>query len=166
MLASGCAGAGQPGVTSTAIPNASKAIANASNGQFISEFSQGYGHHANASALFYNATSSWDNSDYAAASSLMSDARNEYALAGEHYHNMGLCAGSPAEQEFASALEESTIDMDEASSRYMLSIAEAVAGNKTTSLMYFKEGQELADQGMVALNQSQALMPPYLSEAI
>jgi hypothetical protein len=151
----GCAGVGQPDANSTA-------IANASNSRYAGEFKVGFEHHANASGLFNDATSRWNDDDYAAAASLLEQARGEYAIAEGHYHNMAEYAGSEDELAFAEAMEESAIDMDEASSRYAMSIDEAMADNNNASLEYFQEGQELVDRSMTALNQSLRYMPSYL----
>jgi hypothetical protein len=151
----GCAGAGQPDANSTA-------IANASNGRYAGEFNNGYEHHANASGLFNDATSHWNDDDYAAAASLLEQARSEYAIAEGHYHNMAVYASSEDELAFAEAMEESAIAMDEASSRYVMSIREAMADNDSASLEYFQEGQELVDRSMAALNRSLDHMPSYL----
>jgi len=155
LLVSGCSGAGQPDVNGTSITNASKDM-------YAGEFYDGFEHHSSASDLFNDATSLWNDDDYAAAASLLEQAREEYALAGGHYHNMAAYASSEDELAFARAMEESAIDMDDASSRYMLSIDEALADNDTASLEYFQEGQGLADRGMIALNQSLGYMPSYL----
>ena len=161
LFISGCAGTGQPDTNGTAITNPSR-IANASKDLYAEEFNQGIEHHSNASSLFNNATSLWNDDDYAAAASLLKDARVEYALAESHYRNMAAYASSEDELAFAEALEESASDMDEASSRYLMSIDEVMAGNYTASLEYFQEGQELVDRSMMALNQSLDLMPSYL----
>jgi hypothetical protein len=155
LLTPGCAGTGQPDTSGSAITNASEDM-------YAGEFNQGFEHHSNASSLFNNATSLWNDDDYAAAASLLGQARGEYALAGSHYHNMAAYASSEDELAFAEAMEESVIDMDEASSRYMMSIDEAMAANDTASLEYFQEGQDLVDRSMIALNQSLGYMPSYL----
>jgi hypothetical protein len=155
LLIPGCTGTGQPDTNSTAITNASENL-------YAGEFKEGFEHHSNASGLFNNATSLWNDDDYAAAASLLKDARVEYALAESHYHNMAAYASSEDELAFAQAMEESVIDMDEASSRYLMSIDEALAANDAASLEYFQEGQELVDRSMMALNQSLGYMPSYL----
>jgi hypothetical protein len=154
-LLAGCAGAGQPDAGGTALANSSKDL-------YAAEFNAGFVHHAAASGLFNNATSLWDGDDYAAASGLLEQARAEYALAGEHYHSMAEYAGDQAELDFAIVMEEAVLDMGEASSRYMMSIEEATAGNATASLEYFQEGQDFADLSMIALNESFGYMPSYL----
>jgi hypothetical protein len=154
-LLAGCAGTGQPDAGGTALANASKDL-------YAAEFNAGFVHHASASSLFNNATSFWDDDDYSAASSLLEQARAEYALAEDHYHNMSAYAGDDTDRAFVIAMEESAIDMHEASSLYMKSIEEAMAGNDTASLEYFQEGQGFVDLSMIALNESLDYMPSYL----
>ncbi len=155
VLVAGCAGAGQPDSGATAVTNASKDL-------YAGEFRQGFAHHTSASDLFNNATTLWNADDYTAASGLLERARGEYAQAEGHYHNMASYAGSADELGFAQAMEESAIDMDEASSRYLLSIASAE--NDTASAVYFEEGQELVDRSIMTLNRSLDLMPSYLDQ--
>lgn len=152
LLTPGCAGTGQPDSNSTA-------IASSSADMYAGEFYSGFERHANASRLFNNATSHWDDDDYATAASLLEQARGEYALAGGLYHNMAAYASNEGELAFAEAMEEAVIDMDEASSRYLMSIDEALADNDTASLEYFQEGQALVDRSMMALNRSLDYMP-------
>ncbi len=161
LLASGCAGAGRPDVDSTVIPSPPP-VANASSDVYAAEFNAGFGHHSYAGGLFYDAVSLWSDDDYETAASLLEEARVEFALAGEHYHTMAAYARNESELAFAESLEESAIAMDEASARYLMSIDEALAFNDTASLAYFLEGQEFADHSMLALNESLAIMPPYL----
>ncbi len=161
LLSSGCADTGRPGIGGTAVPSPSP-VANASNGPYASEFDAGFRHHSYASGLFYDAVSLWNDGDHETAASLLEEARVEYALAGEHYHNMAAYALNESELAFSGSLEESAIAMDEASARYLLSIDEALADNDTASLVYFREGQEFANRSMLALNESLAIMPPYL----
>ncbi|HTX44161.1 MAG TPA: hypothetical protein VMC61_05480 [Methanocella sp.] len=162
LLTAGCAGSGRPDNGSA--PTAT-AIANASRDLYAGEFDQGFAHHASASGFFNNATALWNDDDYAAAASLLKDARVEYAVAESHYGRMAGYAADDGERAFAGALEESAMDMDAATSRYLMSIDAAMADNDTASLEYFEEGQDLVDRSMAALNQSFDLMPSYLSEA-
>jgi cellobiose-specific phosphotransferase system component IIA len=155
LLTPGCAGTGQPDTNNTAVMNAPEDM-------YAGEFNSGFEHHSNASSLFYNATLLWNDDDYADAASLLEQARGEYALAGSHYYNMAVYASNEDELTFAEAMEESVIDMGQASSRYMMSIDQAMADNDNASLEYFQEGQELVDHSMMTLNQSLGYMPSYL----
>jgi len=129
---------------------------------YAEEFNQGFWHHAAASSLFDNATSLWNGDDYASATELLKGAQGEYALATGHYHNMAAYASNEAERAFAEYMEESAVEMGEASSRYMMSIDAAVDDNDPAALAYFEEGQALVDRSMMALNQSLGLMPSCL----
>jgi hypothetical protein len=150
VLISGCAGSGQ------------QDSIGGDRQQFISVFNEGFTHHTTARGLFENATDLWNADDYDNASVLLTRARGEYALASGSYHDLAAFAVNDSEKAFAANMEESAIDMDEASARYLLSINESRAGNDTSALQYFEEGQAFFDQSMVALNRSIELTPPWL----
>ncbi len=165
LLTPGCTGTGKQDDVRTPVTNgtaAPTAITNASQGQYADEFRQGFGHHTLASGLFNNATALWNNDSYTAASELLGQAQREYATATEHYQHMATYAGDDSEAAFAESLEGSSIAMDEATSRYLMSIDASMAGNDTAALDYFTEGSALVDEGMMSLNSSLQVMPPGL----
>jgi len=162
FLTSGCSGNGQQDSMRTPVTNATATIvpiANISNAPYTQAFEQGFGHNANASRLFNNATALWNNDQYADAADVLKKAETQYALATADYRGMAGYARNDSEMAFARDLENFTINMDEATSKYILSINASISGNDIDALADFNEGQALADQGMASLNSSVEIMP-------
>jgi hypothetical protein len=153
-----------PGCVAQSISNPAPMPANTTRDLYVNEFYLGYDHQMSAKSLFNNATALWDNGDYSNASDSMAQAGDQYAEAGGHFQNMTIFAGNDSEMAFAQSLGEAASGMDAATAAYVQSIDASVAGNNTSALEYFNEGQDLVDTSQAALNQSFDNMPVWLQD--
>lgn len=138
--------------------------ANTTRDLYVNEFYLGYDHQMAAKSIFNTAADLWDQGDYSNASDSMAQAGDQFTEAGGHFQNMTLYAGNDSEMAFAQSLGEAALGMDAATVSYVQSIDASVAGNNTSALEYFNEGQDLVDASQTTLNQSFDNMPVWLQD--
>jgi hypothetical protein len=129
---------------------------------YAGEFAGGYGHHIAANGLFDRAITQWNADDLANASVNMRHAGDEYSRATDQYHAMIGLAGADADRAFAEGLENVSLDMGEATSRYLMSMNASLKGNKSEALAYFHDGQAFVDTSQDTLNCTLEAMPQWL----